>query len=228
MPQKILIAEDEKDIRNLIRGRLEKEGFHTLEAGDGQEAVSKTQQQQPDLIVLDLMMPKMSGLDVCKTLKGSDKTKHIPIVMLTAKSEEIDRIIGFELGADDYLTKPFSPRELILRIKAILKRLTPKGSPEKKVLKFGDLTVDTTNYEAAIKNKPLTLTKTEFLILKHLLESGGRVVTKESLTNKIWGFDSYGDSRTIDTHMAKLRKKIGKYANKIETIRGVGYRFYSD
>jgi DNA-binding response OmpR family regulator len=225
MEPRILIVEDEADIRNLIKLRFEKEGFRVSMAPDGDLALTKAVGEIPDLIILDLMLPKKDGLTVCKELKAHASTKHIPILMLTARAEEVDRVLGFELGADDYLTKPFSPRELVLRVKAILKRLTATQKETPKPLISGGLILDPANFEVRIKEKPVALTKTEFHLLRCLMEAGGRTVTKESLLSKIWGFDSYGDSRTLDTHLAKLRKKIGKYGDKIETVRGIGYKF---
>jgi len=226
MGQKILVVEDDADIRNLIRLRLEKEGFSVSLAPDGEIATSRAVSEIPDLIVLDLMLPRKDGLTTCKELKANEKTKKIPVLMLTAKSEEVDRILGFELGADDYLTKPFSPRELILRIKAILGRLhAPAKDQAARPISAGDLVLDPAHFEVRVKHKVVPLTKTEFLILRALLEARGRVVTKESFFSKIWGFDSYGDSRTLDTHFAKLRKKLGRQGDHIETVRGIGYKF---
>ncbi len=225
MDPKILVVEDEEDIRNLIQLRFEKEGFRVATAPDGEIALRKARSEAPNLIVLDLMLPKKDGLSVCKELKGDEATKRIPILMLTAKAEEVDRVLGFELGADDYLTKPFSPRELVLRVKAILNRVSARSKDVPKVFTIGELVLDSSNYEVKIKGKSIPLTKTEFNLLRCILEAKGRVVTKDSLLNQIWGFESYGDSRTLDTHLAKLRKKIGKYGDKIETVRGIGYKF---
>jgi two-component system phosphate regulon response regulator PhoB len=225
MTAKILVIEDEVDIRNLIKLRFEKEGFQILAAGDGEAGRIKALNEAPDLIVLDLMLPKKDGLTLCKELKNTPATQSIPILMLTAKSEEVDRILGFELGADDYLTKPFSVRELVLRVRAILNRAKKKPEETAKPLSHSDLVLDPATFETRIKGRDVNLTKTEFHLLRNLLLAKGRVVTKEYLLNKIWGFESYGDSRTLDTHMAKLRKKIGKYGDYIETVRGVGYKF---
>jgi len=222
---RILVVEDEEDIRDLIKLRFEQEGFRISLAADGEIALKKAKSEVPNLIVLDLMLPKKDGLSVCKELKADPVTKRIPVLMLTAKSEEVDRVLGFELGADDYLTKPFSPRELVLRVKAILNRLAARTKEAVRILTAGDLVLDVSNYEVRIKGKSVVLTKTEFHLLRCLLEGKGRVVTKESLLNQIWGFESYGDSRTLDTHLAKLRKKIGKQGDKIETVRGIGYKF---
>jgi len=223
---KILIVEDEKDIRDLVQLHLEKAGFQTLLAKDGREAFQKVKESKPDLVVLDLMLPEMDGKEFAKLLKAREETKAIPIVMLTAKSEEVDRIVGFELGADDYIPKPFSPRELVLRIQAVLKRAREpaKLAPAQR-LRMGDLEIDESNFEARLKGKPVELTKIEFSLLAQLLKSKGRLQTREALLEKVWGFDSYGDSRTIDTHLSRLRQKLGKMGERIETVRGMGYRF---
>ena len=224
--QKILIVEDEKDIRDLVELHLQKAGFQTSAAADGEAAFRLIQRNRPDLIVLDLMLPEMDGKELAKILKARDDTKSIPIVMLTAKSEEVDRIVGFELGADDYIPKPFSPRELVLRVQAVLKRTGEKTAPAKpELLKIGELEIDESNFEIRLKGKPVELTKIEFSLLAELVKAKGRLKTREALLEKVWGFDSYGDSRTIDTHLSRLRQKLGKIGERIETIRGVGYRF---
>lgn len=225
---KILIVEDEKDIRDLVQLHLEKAGFETSLARDGQEAFRKIQSSKPDLIVLDLMLPEMDGKELTKLLKAREDTKQIPIVMLTAKTEEVDRIVGFELGADDYIPKPFSPRELVLRVQAVLKRTEKRPDElggETPSLRVGDLEIDEANFEARIKGKKLELTKTELSLLTELVKAKGRLQTREALLEKVWGFDSYGDSRTVDTHFSRLRQKLGKLGERIETVRGVGFRF---
>ncbi len=224
--KKILIVEDEKDIRDLICHHLDKAGFQTSVAKDGQEAFRKIQEFRPHLIVLDLMLPEMDGKELIKLLKARPDTQSIPVVMLTAKSEEVDRIIGFELGADDYIPKPFSPRELVLRVNAVLKRGGQKGeSAADSKIKIGDLEIDEASFEARLKGKPVELTKTEFSLLVELVKARGRVKTRDSLLETVWGFDSYGDSRTIDTHFSRLRQKLGKIGERIETVRGIGFRF---
>lgn len=223
--QKILIVEDEKDIRDLVEIHLKKAGFETTLARDGQEAFRKIQSSKPDLIVLDLMLPEMDGKELIKLLKAREETKQIPIVMLTAKTEEVDRIVGFELGADDYIPKPFSPRELVLRVQAVLKRTEKRSDEETPPLRIGELEIDEANFEARVKGRKLELTKTEFSLLTELVKAKGRLQTREALLEKVWGFDSYGDSRTVDTHFSRLRQKLGKLGERIETVRGVGYRF---
>lgn len=225
---RILIAEDEKDIRDLVQLHLEKAGFQTLLASDGREAFRKVKVSKPDLIVLDLMLPEIDGKELAKLLKAREETKTIPIVMLTAKSEEVDRIVGFELGADDYISKPFSPRELVLRIQAVLKRRSGKtdaGAIHELPLRIGDLEIDESDFSVRLKGKPIDLTKIEFSLLVELVKSKGRLQTRDALLGKVWGFDSYGDSRTIDTHLSRLRQKLGRLGERIETVRGVGYRF---
>ena len=226
MKARILIVEDEKDIRELVQLHLEKSGFDTSVASDGQEAFRKIQSSRPSLIVLDLMLPEMDGKELTKLLKAREETRDIPIVMLTAKAEEVDRIVGFELGADDYIPKPFSPRELVLRVKAVLKRAEKKISQApKQTLRIGELEIDEGNFEARVKGKPVELTRTEFLLLVELVKAKGRLRSREALLESVWGFDSYGDSRTIDTHLSRLRQKLGKLGDRIETVRGMGYRF---
>ena len=226
MKQKILVVEDEKDIRELVQHHLAKSGFETLAVSDGQEAFRKIQKSRPDLIVLDLMLPEMDGKELTKLLKAREETKDIPIVMLTAKNEEVDRIVGFELGADDYIPKPFSPRELVLRVKAVLKRTEKKSETHATPpLQIGELEIDENNFQAKLKGKSVDLTKTEFSLLLELVKAKGRLKTREALLGAVWGFESYGDSRTIDTHFSRLRQKLGKFGERIETVRGVGFRF---
>lgn len=232
---RILIVEDELDIRDLIELHLKKAGFEIQVAGDGQEAFQRVQTAKPNLILLDLMLPEMDGKELTKLLKAREETREIPIVMLTAKGEEIDRIVGFELGADDYIPKPFSPRELVLRVKAVLKRTEKKSETKFDAgaqhvvprLRVGELEIDETNFEVRIKGKPAELTKIEFSLLLELVKAKGRVRTREALLEKVWGFESYGDSRTIDTHLSRLRQKLGKLGERIETVRGIGFRFLS-
>lgn len=223
---RVLIVEDEQDIRELVRHHLEKAGFSTISAADGREAWRKIQELPPDLVILDLMIPEMDGKEVTRLLKSREETRSIPIVMLTAKAEEVDRIVGFELGADDYLSKPFSPRELVLRVKAVLSRSQKKPAAEPvKVIQLGELEIDPANHEVRLKGKTLDLTRIEFGLLVELVKSKGRLQTREALLERVWGFDSYGESRTMDTHLSRLRQKLGKIGERIETVRGVGYRF---
>jgi DNA-binding response OmpR family regulator len=221
--KKILIADDEEDVLTLVSGSLKAAGFTPLNADDGVSALASAREHLPALIVLDLMLPGMNGLEVCKTLKSDSSTKHIPIVMLTAKSDEVDRILGFELGADDYMTKPFSPRELVLRVQSVLRRNNAPVEPAD-VLKLGDITVDRIRHQVTIRGKELDLTATEFKLLTTLIERRGRVQSREVLLNDVWGYESSIDTRTVDTHVRRLREKLGKAADCIETIRGFGYR----
>ncbi len=195
-----------------------------LKALDGPSGLERAKKERPDLIILDLMLPGMDGKDVCRAIKSNSLTQSIPILMLTAKTEEMDRVIGFELGADDYVTKPFSPRELILRVKAILRR---KESPldDQQVIQIDDLLIDRERHRVTIKDRSVHLTHTEFKLLVELVSRRGRIQTREHLLNKVWGYTYEGYARTVDTHIRRLREKLGSCGNYIETLRGVGYRF---
>lgn len=221
--QRILVAEDETDVLNLIALNLKSAGFTVVQAQDGVSALRQARDTLPALIVLDLMLPEMSGLEVCKALKKEPQTAGIPIVMLTAKAEEVDRIVGLELGADDYVTKPFSPRELVLRIKSVLRRFTASTEPGD-MLALGDIQIDRARHEVLIRGKPVEFTATEFKLLALLIERRGRVQGRDTLLNDVWGYESIIDTRTVDTHIRRLREKLGKAADCIETIRGFGYR----
>jgi phosphate regulon transcriptional regulator PhoB len=221
--KKVLVADDEADVLNLVCNNLKSAGFTPLRAEDGTSALEQAKAQIPSLIVLDLMLPGMSGLEVCKALKADPATKNIPILMLTAKAEEVDRILGFELGADDYMTKPFSPRELVLRVQSVLRRATPQ-TDKADVLKLGDIVVDRTRHGVSVRGKDLDLTATEFKLLATLMERRGRVQSRDVLLNDVWGYESVIDTRTVDTHVRRLREKLGKAADCLETIRGFGYR----
>ena len=195
-----------------------------LTASDGPSGLEKAKKERPALIILDLMLPEMDGKDVCRILKSDPLTRPIPILMLTAKAEEMDRVIGFELGADDYVTKPFSPRELVLRVKAILRRKEAPQEIEKKI-QIGDLLIDMDRHEVSFKKTQIELTSTEFKLLVELASKRGRVHTREQLLDKVWGYTYEGYARTVDTHIRRLREKMGPFGNIIQTIRGVGYRF---
>lgn len=224
MVDSVLIVDDEQDVVDLLAYNLQRSGYKTVSAPDGPAALQKAREQQPSLIVLDLMLPGLDGMEVCKRLKSDSKTASIPILMLTAKAEEVDRVVGLELGADDYVTKPFSPRELVLRVKSILRRARGEAKP-REVLKHGDLTVDIAKHQASVKGKPLELTATEFKLLTTLMERRGRVQSRERLLADVWDYSPDTDTRTVDTHVRRLREKLGKAADTIETVRGVGYRF---
>ena len=219
---KILIVEDDPDISELIHFNLEKAGYQTVRAEDGEQALRLTQKHQPDLILLDLLLPGLNGLEVCRRLKRDPAVQHIPIMMVTAKGDEMDRVVGLELGADDYVVKPFSIREIILRIQKLLDRREKQAASS--FLKADSLLLDLEAHTAKLSEKTLELTATEFRLLAHLLGNRGRVQTREILLDRVWGYSFEGYSRTIDTHIRRIRKKLGSHQNLIETVRGIGYR----
>jgi two-component system phosphate regulon response regulator PhoB len=220
----VLVVEDEKDIVDLIEHHLRQSGFSVITALDGPSGLERAKKEHPSFIILDLMLPEMGGKDICRALKSNPSTQSIPILMLTAKAEEVDRIVGFELGADDYVTKPFSPKELVLRVKAILRRkeIPPEGA---KIIRIGDLLIDIDRHHVSVKKSPLRLTSTEFKLLVELASKKGRVLSRGHLLDKVWGYTCEGYARTVDTHVRRLREKMGPSGELIETIRGVGYRF---
>ncbi|MBA3385701.1 MAG: winged helix-turn-helix domain-containing protein [Verrucomicrobiota bacterium] len=220
---KILVIEDEPDVVDMLTLALRKAGgFTVTTAADGGDGLRRAREELPALIILDLMLPKMPGLEVCKVLKSDPATRHIPIIMLTAKAEEIDRIVGLEVGADDYVTKPFSPREIVLRMKAIMRR--GKGEVVDETLTAGPITLDPARHHVAVGGKSVRLTSVEFKLLSMLMQRRGRVQERDRLLNEVWGYESVIDTRTVDTHVRRLRKKLGKAAEAIETVRGFGYR----
>lgn len=220
----ILMVEDENDVIDLLTLNLRKAGgYNIITAADGATGLQKARTEKPAFIILDLMLPKMSGLEVCKILKSEPGTRHIPIMMLTAKAEEIDRIVGLEFGADDYVTKPFSPREVVLRIQAILRRGETKADDE--ALSAGPIAIDPARHEVSVAGKTVHLTSIEFKLLRTLLQRRGRVQARDRLLNDVWGYESIIDTRTVDTHVRRLREKLGKAGDAIETVRGFGYRF---
>ncbi len=223
MRQTILVVDDEPDIVEIIQYNLEKSGFDVIVAADGSAALEKARDETPDLIVLDLMLPGLEGTDVCRILKQDERTRSIPILMLTAKSEEIDRIIGLELGADDYVVKPFSPREIALRIRNILRRRSAPETPGP--VRAGPLVIDVEGHHVSVSGSTVTLTATEFKLLAVLFQRRGRVQTREELLDVVWGYDYMGYGRTVDAHIKRLREKLGEAAGMVETVRGVGYRF---
>jgi len=221
--KRILIVEDENDVVDLLTLNLRKAGgFLISKAGDGATGLTKARAEKPDLIILDLMLPKMPGLEVCKILKSEAATRHIPILMLTARAEEIDRVVGLECGADDYVTKPFSPREIVLRIKAILRRSAAEGADHR--LSAGPITIDPARHEVRVNGKRVELTSLEFKLLRTLMQRRGRVQERDRLLNEVWGYESVIDTRTVDTHVRRLREKLGKAGEVVETVRGFGYR----
>ncbi|MFB3895303.1 MAG: response regulator [bacterium] len=225
---KILVVDDEKDIVELIRYNLEKEGYRVIAAFDGTQAIKVAELDLPNLIILDLMLPGLGGLEVCRILKQNGKTAGIPILMVTAKSAETDKVVGLELGADDYVTKPFSPRELVARVKAILRRTgTPKSEPAPDLIKIGSINIDCGKYIVSVKGKPIELTSKEFELLKILIAAKGRALTRDYLLDQVWAIDISSDieTRTVDVHIAQLRKKLGPEGHRIITVKNVGYRF---
>ena len=224
MGQNILIVEDEQDLSDIISYNLRLEGYQAIVVSNGNDALRKLQEPtQIDLILLDLMLPDMSGIEICRRVRSSDKTSHIPIIMVTAKGEEIDRVVGFEVGADDYVVKPFSARELILRVRAVLRRNDP--SKEERRLQFGVFDIDIPAHRAWIDSEEVSLTALEFKLLVTLLQRRGHVQTREMLLEDVWNMDPNVNTRTVDKHVQRLRQKIGIGSDYIETIRGVGYRF---
>ncbi len=224
----ILVIEDEKNIAELVKFNLEQENFIVVWAAAGDSGLEMARKTKPDLILLDIMLPGMDGLEVCKILKQKDTTAGIPIIMLTAKVQETDKIVGLELGADDYMTKPFSPRELVARVRAVLRRGREKVV--EKILRCGALEIDTGKYIVNLEGKPLELTSKEYLLLKALMEADGRVLSREALLEKVWGYNAALniETRTVDMHIVQLRKKLAKEAERILTVKNVGYRFDHD
>jgi len=220
---KILIVEDDSDIVEMIEYNLKAEGYETLSAFDGRRGVELAQKEHPDLLILDIMLPVMDGFEVCRILKQKEATADIPIIILSAKSQETDKIVGLELGADDYITKPFSPRELLARVKAILRRgktIKPGNKIERK-----DIVIDVARHKVTVRGKEVLLTLTEFKLLKYMVRRSGEVLSRNQILDGAFGQDSMVIDRTVDAHIKSLRQKLDKAKNCIETIRGVGYRF---
>ena len=222
--KKILIVEDEQDILQLVKHYLEKEGFRPVTAMSGLEALKKVKEDKPDLVVLDLMLPEMDGLEVCKRLRSVPDTAMLPILMLTAKAEESDTIVGLELGADDYVTKPFSPKALVARVKALLRRVERAPSTDPDLYRYDTLTMDLTRHEVTIGTKEVPLTAKEFGLLEHLLRHRGRVLTREVLLNAVWGYDYYGTTRTVDVHIRRLKQKLPLLEEAIVSVKSLGYK----
>ena len=226
MTSRVLVIEDEPDIRKTIDYNLSKESFEVIQAASIEEGEKALASNKIDVIILDLMLPDGSGLTLCRDIKSEPNTKNIPVIILTAKTEEVDRVVGFELGADDYVTKPFSVRELILRVKAILKRgVSTEIKTDNVQDSFGELTLNYDEHQAYINNEEISLTALEFKLLKHLINRKGRVQTRDQLLEDVWGYSSNVTTRTVDTHIKRLREKLGIVGEHIQTIRGVGYRF---
>lgn len=227
---RVIIIEDDPDISELIEFNLKKENYDPFVAEDGVSGIKLVESKKPQLVILDIMLPKLDGLEVCRTLKSNSEMRSIPILMLTARDTEMDKVVGFELGADDYMTKPFSIRELVLRVKAILRRVEKKSSDtsqrkSNQSFEVGSLFVDPERFLVKVHNTEVRLTAIEFKLLCYLHSIRGRVATRDVLLDHVWGYDSALTTRTVDTHVKRLRQKLGKAGDYIETIRGIGYRF---
>lgn len=227
MNARILVVEDEPDIQELIRYHLDQAGFQVETVSDGNAALHALRRRRPSLVILDLMLPDRSGTEICREIRSDPDLKELPIIMVTARSDEVDRLLGFELGADDYLAKPFSPRELTLRVRAVLRRANaaPDASDVPEVLQHGELTLDAARHRCEVGDREIELTAKEFQLLRMLMSRPGRVMSRERLLDEVWGPDVTVTLRTIDTHMKRLREKLGDAGSTINTIRGVGYRF---
>ena len=224
MSSRVLIVEDEPDIRELVVHHLKREGYQVSAASSGEEALRQVQAAPPDLVLLDLMMPAMDGLEVCRRLRQDPATAMLPIVMLTAKGDEVDRVLGLEIGADDYIVKPFSPKELLARVRAVLRRSRP--APGAAPLRLGALVIDLGTHTVSVGGEPLALTPKEFDLLRALVEARGRVLSREFLLDRVWGYSraSEIESRTVDVHVRRLRVKLGPEGRRILTVKSVGYR----
>jgi phosphate regulon transcriptional regulator PhoB len=228
MAQRVLIVEDEQDIRDLLVFHLEREGYHVTQCRSGAEALRLARAGPPDLVLLDLMLPEMDGLEVCRRLRQDPASQGLPIVMLTARRDEVDRVLGLELGADDYVVKPFSPRELVARIRAVLRRARPAVGTAPLVI--GRLAIDAAAHQVTVDGVTVSLTRREFDLLRALAEARGRVLSREYLLDHVWGYTAAGEieSRTVDVHVRRLRQKLGPEGQRIGTVTGVGYRFEGD
>lgn len=220
----VLLIEDERDLADLVAFNLEKEGYRTTTAYDGVSGLEEARRNVPDLVILDLMLPGIMGTEVCKALRREPRTAEVPVIMLTARGEEIDRVVGFEVGADDYVVKPFSTRELMLRVKALLKRSATDLPSAVQVIVNGPLSIDPDRCLVAVEGREVTLTTIEFKLLLNLAERLGRVQSRELLLKNVWGYNYVGDTRTVDTHVTRLRTKLGEGGELIKTVRGFGYK----
>jgi two-component system phosphate regulon response regulator PhoB len=225
--KRVLVVDDEPDALELVEFNLKAAGFEVVTAPDGETALNKARSLLPALIVLDIMLPEMDGMEVCRILRRDPVTAAIPIIMLTAKAGEIDRVVGLELGADDYVTKPFSPRELVLRVRGLLRRRTEPGEQPAERFQAGELVIDVPRHEVLLSGRRLAFTSTEFKLLATLIQRRGRVQSREQLLRDVWAYDTLIDTRTVDTHVRRVREKLGAAAQVLETVRGVGYRFAS-
>jgi len=227
-PWNVLVVDDEADLVELVSYNLKKEGFAVDSALDGEQALSKIRKKKYDLLILDLMLPGLQGMELCRILRNDPKTVHLPIIMLTAKGEELDKVLGLEMGADDYMTKPFSPRELVARVKAVLRRSPGERPSGEGLLKMGGLEIDRERYGVSIKGKPVKLSATEFKLLLYLVERKGKVFSREQLLDAVWSDEAFVEPRTVDVHIRRLRSQIEEDpANPryIKTLRGIGYFF---
>jgi two-component system phosphate regulon response regulator PhoB len=225
MGSRILVVEDEADLADLVAFNLREEGHEVTIAPDGNTALAEIQRGRPDLVVLDVMLPDISGIEVCRRLRRKRETVRLPVIMLTAKTDEVDRVVGFEVGADDYVTKPFSPRELVLRVEAILRRTIPNADVEgPQVITLGALLIDVPAHRVEVLGEEILLTALEFRLLLDLATRAGRVQSRDALLERVWGYAPNVETRTVDTHVKRLREKLGAGAKQIETVRGVGYR----
>lgn len=222
---KILIIEDEKDIVQALEYNLKKEGFTVFKAYDGFQGIKQTEEVIPDLILLDLMLPGIDGLELCRRIRKNPRTENVPLIMLTAKGTETDRVVGLEVGADDYVTKPFGMRELVARVKAVLKRYGRKEEVSPPTIKFPDLEIDVEKHRIAVSGKPVELTAKEFALLQYLAKNKEKVFTRERLLDEVWGIEVAVETRTVDVHIRRLREKLGKAGKHLKTLRGVGYKF---
>ena len=222
---RILVIDDEHDLQKVLAYNLKNVGHDVDVADQGRDAIELIKKRRPELVILDLMLPDMSGTDVCRALKRNPETQSIPVVMLTAKGEEVDRVVGFELGAEDYIVKPFSVRELLLRVGAILRRSTGEPLDKARLVEFGDLRIDRDAHRAWVDGEEVELTALEFKLLLSLCDRGNRVQSRGTLLNDVWGIEADVTTRTVDTHVKRLREKLGAAGDYIETVRGVGYRF---
>jgi two-component system alkaline phosphatase synthesis response regulator PhoP len=222
--KKILVVEDEADILHLVTLYLEKEGFRIRTAGTGVQALKLVKEDRPDLIILDLMLPELDGLEVCKKIRGNPDTAMIPLLMLTAKAEETDTVVGLELGADDYVTKPFSPKALVARVKALLRRMDRSAGETQSIHQYNSLVIDLSRHEVKVKDREIPLTAKEFGLLEHLVRNVGRVLTRDVLLNAVWGYDYYGTTRTVDVHVRRLKQKIPLLNDAIVSVKSLGYK----
>jgi len=228
MAQDVLVVEDEPDIRSLIVFHLTRDGFRCRTAATGPTALAELRARRPDLLILDLMLPETDGLEVCRRIRADPATATLPIIMLTARADEVDRVVGLEMGADDYVVKPFSPKELVARVRAVLRRSRPAEGAA--VLRGGAITVDPGRHAVTVAGRPVALTPKEFDLLRALIEAGGRVLTREHLLDRVWGYAHADEieSRTVDVHVRRLRAKLGDEGRRVATVKGVGYRFEAD